>query len=66
MFEKIVLNKHLEYKSLRIKRKRVKSIDVEIFSAGKIGLKLKYANEMRKKYAARTFLNAVTLNSWKC
>ena len=26
----------------------IKSIDVEIVPAGKIGLKLKYANEMRK------------------
>ena len=44
----------------------IKSIDVEIVPAGKTGLKLKYANEMWKKHAARTFLNAVTLNSWKC
>ena len=47
----------------------IKSIDVEIVPAGKTGLKLKYANEMRKKYAVRTYsvnINAVTLNSGKC
>ena len=39
----------------RSKEKKIKSIDVKIVPAGKTGLKLKYANEMRKNTRRRHF-----------